>query len=873
MSSSGKITKQKIYFDYWGKAWPAAKDENVDIAAGHHLLVFHCLDVAAVASQWWDQSPALRLSFIAQTGFPEAQAKAWLLFYIALHDLGKFDIRFQLKAPEALQRLWPKFNADEDANKETYFHGPQGFLVFRKQITNHFGFDADNTQTWLGAVAGHHGDLQMRGEWRAPDAEDWVINKDQQARFEWINTLIDLFLEPASIDPTTQLPACPPMLAGFCSICDWVGSNNDFFAYNSTPGGKDLAGYWATTLITAAPLIEKFGLHRRLAGTKGMLGLFPKMRPRQVQTVLHQLSTEQGLTLIEAPTGSGKTEAALAFASELLAAKKADSIIFALPTQATANAMLARLEAAASSLYERGSNVVLAHGRAWFNQDFKRIKAVARKGDVQGEEAAQVQCAQWLGESRKRVFLGQIGVCTIDQVLISVLPVRHNFVRAFGVQKSVLIIDEVHAYDAYMYGLLTTVLEHQRQAGGSAILLSATLPASHINKLISAWGAKPRTEPNTTLPPYPLLTQVYNNNIHAIKIADESQLPAQREVHTTLLATADCLPNTQLIEQILAAAQQGALVGIVCNLVVDAQQLYQILLDCSTQNIAIDIFHARYVFADRQHHEQQVLEHYGKDAPRSQGRILVATQVIEQSLDLDFDWLISQICPVDLLFQRFGRLHRHRRNNRPDEFAQVPEATIIVPTTAEDFGLHQLVYASGRLLWRTKKLLEQMPVVAFPFVYRDWIERVYDEAPWPGEPAAIERSHEEYSIKSEATYYCARQLAHMPSVPAADTDENVACMTRDGDMNLSLLLLCESDNGPMTIKGDKIDELEEWDKQEVMLLSTVGVPASWQKWLPDKNSDGVIQIAMAKVGSSWLLREKDISLSYDNFAGLGLTKK
>ncbi|RLA39320.1 MAG: CRISPR-associated helicase/endonuclease Cas3, partial [Gammaproteobacteria bacterium] len=278
----------------------------------------------------------------------------------------------------------------------------------------------------------------------------------------------------------------------------------------------------------------------------------------------------------------------------------------------------------------------------------------------------------------------------------------------------------------------------------------------------------------------------------------------------------------------------------------------------------------RYCFAHRQHHEQQVLEQYGKGDLRASGRILVATQVIEQSLDLDFDWLVSQICPVDLLFQRLGRLHRHDRDNRPANFAGVPRASVLVPVEEDDFGLHQLVYASGRFLWRTKKLLQETPVIQFPAAYREWIEKVYDDEPWPDEPEAIQKSHEDYETKSQATYYCARQLANTEYSPAADTDENVACMTRDGDMNLSVLLLQQSAKGMTTLTGTVLNDLDEWDQQEAILLSTVGVPASWRKWLPDAGIDGVVRIELAEIANGWSWQGDEIYLYYDELTGLSL---
>lgn len=195
----------------------------------------------------------------------------------------------------------------------------------------------------------------------------------------------------------------------------------------------------------------------------------------------------------------------MAYAWCLLDKGLADSIIFALPTQATANAMLKRLETCAPLIFNDQTNLVLAHGKAAFNEDFWHLKSSYRQRTEQGKEEARVQCAECLSSSRKRVFLGQIGVCTVDQVLISVLPVRHKFVRGFGLGKSILIVDEVHAYDSYMYGLLEEVLKQQHVAGGSALLFSATLPHHQREALSKTWGGSLSCQEKS---PYPLVTHV-----------------------------------------------------------------------------------------------------------------------------------------------------------------------------------------------------------------------------------------------------------------------------------------------------------------------------------------------------------------------------
>ena len=856
------------YFKYWGKARQGDEPPN----QRYHLLVYHCLDVAAVADAWWRQSAPLRRLYCNESGLHEEQTRALLLFFVALHDLGKLDIRFQLKAPDVLADCWPEFAEDDADPDNNYYHGPDGFYVFRKQIQKKYSLQFDTISPWLRAVCGHHGDVHFQGTWHCPEAEDWVVEHDAAARYEWFGWLEHFFLDRTEITLKNPLPPAPSFIAGFCSVCDWVGSNDLFFRYRSET--TDLEEYWNNAVTVAGPLIKQMGLYQNPSRKTGMSGMFPDYVPRQLQNRVDYLPEEAGLTIVEGPTGSGKTEVAIAYASRLINSGVADSIIFALPTQATANAMLKRLEDAAPRLFEKAANLVLAHGKARFNPVFEKIKLAAGNNDIQTDEherAAQVQCVNWLGESRKRIFLGQIGVCTVDQVLLSVLPVRHNFVRQFGIQKSVLIIDEVHAYDAYMYGLLTTVLSKQHDAGGSAILLSATLPQNQKLQLIKSYSGSAQSHAQDPQQAYPLISFIDSQGHAQFLSLGEAEQPPEHEVTVEQVIAPDMLPDEHLIDRIVAAAGQGALVGIVCNIVADAQRLHhQVAGYCKGRelDIPVDLFHARFRFKDRQTHELRALEEYGKLADRTRGRILVATQVIEQSLDLDFDWMITQICPVDLLFQRLGRLHRHPRGNRPIAFHQ-PNVVVLVPE-AIDFGLHEYVYATSRFLWRTRELLVAGRI-RFPAAYRDWIEKVYVESPWPDEPDEVTKSHEEYWAKCRASDQAAKRISGADYRPFADTDGTVALMTRDGDMNLNLLLVQDAP-GTVLLNGEVVEKLEDWKQNEALQLNTVPVPASWKRMLPKEDDSGLIRLPMRQTDGQWLWQQGNVQLAYCPDRGLERTQ-
>lgn len=822
---------------YWGKADPAYPLEQK-----WHPLAYHCLDVAAVAASWWDASPAIQRTFLTAfscTQLQQNKLRAWILFFTALHDLGKFDVRFQLKAPDALAAAWrPLGKKDQEVAQrdiDGFDHGWAGMAWANQEYRLWLDHSDDSREIWeqwkpwLSAVTGHHGDFYEPTEIYAPNADDTIIAHDCAARHAFISALADIFLTSEGLGfqdlPPLTSPSAQSLLAGFCSVCDWIGSNTNVFLYQKQMPDTALADYFAASVkkVQADDALHRFGLLAKAVSYQGLSALLDsKKSPRGVQVRVDSLPTTPGLTLIEAPTGSGKTEAALAYAWRLLDQGIADSIVFALPTQATANAMLARAEEFAVKVFG-DANVVLAHGKRDFNESFQRLVECGQRKTSQGKEEASVQCAAWLANSRKRVFLGQIGVCTVDQVLLSVLPVRHKFVRGFGLNKSVLIVDEVHAYDAYMHGLLGEVLRRQKAVGGSTILLSATLPAGVRAKLLAAWESNGVDDA-----PYPALWHATQGAASCITVPDEHR-PERREVMTECLKLPDAFPNDEVIGRIIAAAETGARVAVVMNLVDDAQRLARLLRHEITNRkitIDVDVFHARYRFIDRQAKEKATIAYYGRNAVRDKGRIIVATQVIEQSLDLDFDWMLTQICPVDLLFQRLGRLHRHQREHRPARF-ELPRCTVL-SVEGEDYGLHKLIYGNTRVLWRTELLLAGAGRIVFPEAYRDWIERVYQRDDWVDEPENIALEHDVFSALQHSRTSDALKLTQMTVKSFRDDEGSANALTRDGEMSLTVLPI--QPDGRL-LDGKVLSTLNERNLAETLNLHAVPAPASWKKRL------------------------------------------
>ncbi|MEW5746188.1 MAG: CRISPR-associated helicase/endonuclease Cas3 [Nitrospirota bacterium] len=876
-----------MVFRYWGKAKPEQTDGST-----WHLLPYHCLDVAAVAAAWWDASPTVRRSFCTLTPLGTDQVKAWVLFFVALHDYGKFDVRFQLLVKNIWTALYPDVGSYRSLPSmeecKSYYHGNAGLYWFKRDHGDLLGVASDPGESdfsfldyhddsdtgrwhtwkdWIEAVTGHHGYVRKDG-YIVPAplpimCDPRLSQVDLRARKEWLNVLEKLCLHPAGLSLNDSPPPCSPLMAGFCSVSDWLGSRCDSENFPLLSEPQDLSAYftekYANDAVRVLAMSGVVGTAQHYAGVSSLL--MPKQKPRSLQTLVDSLPIQSGLTLMEASTGSGKTEAALAYAWKLLAEGLADSIVFALPTQATANAMLERLERIAPLLFAENPNLILAHGLARFNEKFVALKRAAHERG--GDEDGWVQCSQWLAESRKRIFLGQIGVCTVDQVLISVLPVKHRFVRGFGVGRSILIVDEVHAYDAYMYGLLEEVLEQQRATGGSAILLSATLPESMRIQLLNAWGVE--RGPDHPEVRYPLITWTAGKETVPFVISKRLR-PGTVKVKLETVNAMDIMPDDHLLQRVIDAARSGAQVALICNLVDDAQKLALKLRQKT--DVPVYLFHARYCYAHRRMKELSIIKHFGPKGKRSTGRILVATQVVEQSLDIDFDWIITQLCPIDLLFQRIGRLHRHKRRRRPPGLEK-PLCTVILPP-AHDYGLHGLIYANTRALWRTsqKILTASEGFALFPEAYRTWIEDVYCEDAWGIEPAEIEEQYKKFIDDFESSRYGALQMIASAANPLPDSDQAITAVTRDGEMNLTLLPVCSVAEGTLLMDGTLLEALEKDRRPETLVLNSIGVPASWRNYLGESDEEGRFRLHMKKAGDYFTALSKGMTFHYHYDIGM-----
>ena len=532
--------------------------------------------------------------------------------------------------------------------------------------------------------------------------------------------------------PDTHWPMM--VLAGLTSVADWIGSNRDYFEHE--PAVTDIHAYTSLAEKRARAALTELGWLEWKpcqCPARSFTGLFPYIKePRPLQqAVINAAESLNGpaLVLLEAPMGEGKTEAALYLADRWTYTLDQQGVYVALPTMATSNQMFGRVLQFLKLRYPgQRINTQLLHSMAMLTEEFEEPLRKAeqwrqgfRPTGVQEDDASgEVVAEAWFAQNKKQAMLAPFGVGTIDQALLSVLQVRHVFVRLFGLAGKTVILDEVHAYDTYMTTLLERMLEWLHALGCSVVLLSATLPAERRKALIRAWVGDDPAEDRTK---YPRLTVATGD-------AESRSITFDTDPERRMAVQLDWVDNNSLADRLRPVLAHGGCVAVIRNTVGEAQKTYQLLKNQLglRHPDEIDLFHARFPFEDRQRIENRVLSRFGRrddGVERPSRAVLVATQVIEQSLDLDFDLMVSDIAPIDLILQRAGRLHRHCRPHRP---IQQPALWLLRPERFDgvpQFGrANEFVYELHILL-RSYLVLRDRPRIEIPDDIDALVEAVY----------------------------------------------------------------------------------------------------------------------------------------------------
>lgn len=693
-----------------------------------HPLWKHMLDASAVSLSL---SPPL-------TGYgwtPEATA-----FLVGLHDVGKADSCFQHQIPDFSSELTEAgYCPTNDARCR---HERISARFIKKKLVSD-GIDSFTADAIARTVVAHHGYWNEAARDVAPEyreAQDQLCRMLQQI----------LGVEAFSSESAFDLSAFGMRLAGHVVLSDWIASNEDFFGDPRLKYIDDPQDYFVKAKVVASEWIVKLTLGRdRDAGRASCI----VDAPRPIQKALLEKDIPPSLVIIEAPMGEGKTEAAWILA-EKWRDKGYHGMYMALPTMATSDSLHSRYRDDYLVKLNCGEDVKLVHGMAWL-RDEKEPRTLPQNGEPGDDQSF---AAAWFRPSR-RAMLAAHGVGTVDQAMLASMNVKFGFLRLSGLADRVLVIDEVHAYDAYMSAIIARLLQWCACLKIPVVLLSATLSAKQRGEMIEAYGAEV-VEPSSDAP-YPLITVAEpGKKAWTLTASASSSRTLRLEIHEGLLGNAK-----KTAAKAVELVKNGGCCCVILNTVKQAQAVYEELNKLRSNEKLL--FHARFAASDREEKTQTVLSLFGKRQWKMEGDerrfvpperpakfVLVATQVVEQSLDVDFDHMISELAPIDLLLQRSGRIKRHSRDKNGkliDGADQRGEPTlhVLVPKSEDNkpprIDTKKTVYQEYPLL-RALVVLKDKKQVDLPKEFRPLIEAVY------GENSAIWTSDDKEVIASQLVW-------------------------------------------------------------------------------------------------------------------------
>jgi CRISPR-associated endonuclease/helicase Cas3 len=730
-----------------------------------HPLICHLMDVAQVTYALWQQTlpPPLKTQMAGMLQLDVEETGRLIAFWAGLHDLGKASPGFQRKYAPGQAKLAAAGIpfAKLVAMNEPCPHATVTTATLTELLVEITHIDARLARNVAQALGGHHGnwpppqETQALKRYQIGDEPVWG-----EMRRELVCALHQIFtpptVPPREVDDAAS-NAFFALFSGLVSVADWMGSMEAFFPFcDLLP--VDLVKYAAQSGEQACQVLSELDWVNWPASNTVMefsdLFPFPPNALQQVAGRIAKQADKPSLVIVEAPTGFGKTEAALYMADVWSVRLEQRGMYVAMPTMATSNQMHQRVRDFLAKRFGSASiKPLLVHSRAQWQRPVTPPEL-----NLEDESDPQsVRDMSWF-LPKKRALLAPFGVGTVDQALLSVLWTRHFFVRLFGLSHKVIIFDEVHAYDTYMSELFQRLLGWLGKLGTSVVLLSATLPGRTRQALVEAYAG--HSAPEVAAAPYPALTWAREDAI------DIMALP---EIEPRTIALEWCGREPQaIVEALHEALQLGGCAAVICNTVARAQALYRALKEAQVvPEDDLILLHARFPFAWRESTEQRVLARFGKGADRPRKSIVVATQVIEQSLDLDFDFMITDLAPIDLLIQRAGRLHRHPRDLRP---APVRTPRLLLTAQADDTGVPELgndtyIYAA-HVLYRSFAVLVGRSRLVLPAMTPTLIDAVYNDAKLPSETTLSSPLAPALQAELLATHAKLEQQVHADSMTA-----------------------------------------------------------------------------------------------------------
>lgn len=630
----------------------------------------------------------------------------------SMHDVGKASPGFIKKISSSLSA---PISTTLDALPEGMFeslHAAISGAAFRKKYSH-----KRNVQQYAEILEAHHG---KRGiNIFSDDCDFYGGHEWSKIRQRFMRRLVKEFGDPYFTDLHGY---DAELICGFLSLCDWIGS--DQFLFNQIHRPKDIHD---KTLKALHQLGWKKSVIIPGLSFKDLFEFDPY--PEQVSFI--ETVKKPGVYVLESSTGSGKTEAALMAAYNLIAAGHHQGFYFALPTRVTSNRIFERINKFLVRAYEKGMAPKLIHGQSFV-------------ADISVGDSHLAPGGMWFTSNRRALLL-PFGIGTIDQILHAVIHSKFNFVRTFGLANKVVIIDELHSYDVYTGKLSDLLVKKLRELGCTVIILSATLIKERKVQILGDYISKDER--------YPLITSRFNGSRAYTKSAGA---PRTRTVHVS--KKRENFPR--FFKEVEQRVLKGQQVLWILNTVDRAVAVYNHMKTVSSlSGHTVGLIHSRFPAIDRNELERHWIERLGKEGDRSKGSLLISTQVLEQSVDVDADFLITDIAPSDFLIQRIGRLFRHERSDRVCTKAEAwishPDLSGI--TTRKElrasFGIHALIY-NDYVLWRTYRTWKKFASLSIPGDLRFILEKTYRDI-LPQDPPWLQESKDHL----DGLHFAMRQMA------------------------------------------------------------------------------------------------------------------
>ena len=781
-----------------GRAFGKLERDNLDEVVCWHPLLDHMIDVAACFEHLCSCHSIRRSLENAAKRTLDTRDIARLCVLVFLHDIGKANSGFQAK----------RWKSDRDIPSDWPLHAGHGMEAIKlfetdaymsiASLTGKIGKWGSAGEALLIASISHHGrplEKDHPGDWDRNIWKPVSTCYDPAAILKEIAKDAEILYPQAfetCAEPLPEAPAFAHLFAGLVQLADWLGSDTSFFPY-SEPGenravtarekarkaisvtGLDVTDWRCALSLREPSFLDTFGIEN----------------PHPIQSVMSDKHFGP-LLILESETGSGKTEAALWRFVYLFRAGLVDSLYFALPTRVAASQVYQRVQAAIENLWPVDPPLTVRALPGYISADGAEVKQLPNFKVLWSDNPDDQKAPQrWAAESAKRFLAAPIAVGTIDQALLSALQVRHAHMRHAMLARSLLVVDEVHASDPYMTVLLEQLLKAHLNSGGHALLLSATLGSSARNRYLSLTpkGHTPHITAThfeaACAAPYPSISDY--SGMRAIAATEMS-----KKVSWT---AHDIIDSPERIARLaIAAAEQGAKVLVIRNTVPAAiatfEAIERLCPDRSwlfSVNGVPTLHHSRFSRQDRPFMDKAIEAQLGKQRPLG-ALIVVGTQTLEQSLDIDADALITDLCPMDVLLQRVGRLHRHSRpaSDRPAAF-QSAQAWVLTPANHDldpliaksQHGLGMFrngggIYADLRVLEATLAVLKERTIVSIPADNRYLVEA----ATHPDRLSEIEERKgsvwKSMGMKIEGDTGARQTIARLQ---ALDTDQNFGDFT------------------------------------------------------------------------------------------------